>query len=146
MVACLGLVVTALLLARPAAGTHRSEPCDEHSLGFCERTVNHYAGEVRRLRQLASRRISPGYRQLIRVASVVYRVPYSTLYSKAKCESVNFTDFYNESSGASGVMQFLPSTFRSTPFSSFSIFNPVANVFAGAWMHARGRGGEWECR
>jgi hypothetical protein len=141
-----GTTAVALTLPQQAETTHKREPCAAHSIDFCERTVNHYSGEVRRLRKLASRRVAPSYLQLIRVASVVYRVDRATLERKARCESVNFTDFYNEGSRASGVFQFLPSTWAGTPFAGFSIFSPVANVFAGAWMHAHGRGGEWVCR
>jgi len=86
------------------------------------------------------------YPHLIRLAAIAYGYSSSTLERKARCESVNFTDFYNEDSHASGVFQFLPSTWRGTPYGRFNIFDPFANVLAGAWMHARGRGGEWVCR
>lgn len=44
---------------------------------------------------------------------------------------------------ATGIFQFLPSTFRSTPFGSFYIYSPLAQALAAGWMHAHGRGGEW---
>jgi len=48
---------------------------------------------------------------------------------------------------ATGLYQFLPSTFASTPFGRFSIYNPLAQALAAGWMHAHGRGGEWStCR
>lgn len=102
--------------------------------------------EIRRLRRLVTRQQSPTILHSIRVAATVYGVDRATLERKARCESVNFTDFYNEGSRASGVMQFLPSTWATTPFARFSIFDHLANVMAGAWMHSVGRGGEWECR
>jgi len=48
---------------------------------------------------------------------------------------------------ATGLYQFLPSTYASTPFGGFSIYNPLAQALAAGWMHAHGRGGEWStCR
>lgn len=101
---------------------------------------------IRRLRRTLRQRWEPRYEHLIALAAAAYGVDRATLERKARCESVNFTDFYNESSGASNVFQFLPSTWRTTPFARFSIFDPVAAALAGAWMHDVGRGGEWVCR
>jgi len=48
---------------------------------------------------------------------------------------------------ATGLYQFLPSTFHSTPFGVFSIYSPLAQTLAAGWMHEHGRGGEWAtCR
>ena len=46
---------------------------------------------------------------------------------------------------ASGLWQFIPSTFNSTPFgkAGMSIWSPCASSLAAGWMHANGRGGEW---
>jgi hypothetical protein len=110
------------------------------------REMRQYRRRVRELRREVLRRWN--YPQLIAVAAWTYGVDVATLERKARCESENFTDFYNESSGASGVMQFLPSTWATTPYRRFSIFDPFTNVLAGAWMHTArvGRGGEWVCR
>jgi hypothetical protein len=72
----------------------------------------------------------------------------STLWRKARCETGGTFDprSHNPSSGAAGLMQFLPSTWATTPFGRFSIWSPYANALAAGWMHAQGRGGEWECR
>lgn len=69
----------------------------------------------------------------------------STLWRKASCESHLYRYAHN-ASGASGLFQFLPSTWRSTPFGRFSVWSPYANALAAGWMHVRGRGGEWVCR
>jgi hypothetical protein len=69
----------------------------------------------------------------------------STLWSKARCESHLYPDAHN-ASGASGLFQFLPSTWESTPYSQLSIWSPYANAMAAGWMHAHGRGGEWVCQ
>jgi hypothetical protein len=51
----------------------------------------------------------------------------------------------NPSSTASGLYQFLTSTFASTPYgkAGMSIWSPCAQSLAAGWMHENGRGGEW---
>lgn len=51
----------------------------------------------------------------------------------------------NPSSTASGLYQFLTSTFASTPYgqAGMSIWSPCATSLAAGWMHENGRGGEW---
>ena len=69
-----------------------------------------------------------------------------TLWRRARCESGLNRYARNLSSAASGLFQFLPSTWRSTPYARFSIFSPYANALAAGWMGAHGRGNEWSCR
>jgi hypothetical protein len=83
----------------------------------------------------------------IRMASIVYRVDYSMLVRKASCESGGtFSQYSYNPSGASGLFQFLPSTWASTPFGREDVFNGYINALAAGWMHAQGRGGEWVCQ
>jgi hypothetical protein len=49
----------------------------------------------------------------------------------------------NPRSGAAGWLQFLPSTWRTTPWATSSIFNVQAQLAAGRWMVERGRLREW---
>lgn len=49
----------------------------------------------------------------------------------------------NRHSTASGLYQFLTSTWASTPYSGTSIWSPCASSLAAGWMHQNGRGGEW---
>jgi hypothetical protein len=70
----------------------------------------------------------------------------STLWRKARCESGLNAGARNLSSAATGLFQFMPSTFNSTPYGGFSIYSPYANALAAGWMHAHGRGGEWVCQ
>jgi len=51
----------------------------------------------------------------------------------------------NRSSGAAGLLQFLPSTWKSTPQGrqGLSVFDPSAARAAAAWMLAQGRAREW---
>ena len=66
----------------------------------------------------------------------------------ARCESGYNPYAVNTSSGASGVFQFLPSTWAHTPFASKSVFDRVANVHAAAcYFEATGQtGSPWSCR
>jgi hypothetical protein len=102
------------------------------------------ARTVRRLRrQLAHR---PSVQEAIQLASVVYAVDVGMLRRKAWCESRFWPYARNRNSQASGLFQFLPSTFASTPYAGLSIWSPYVNALAAGWMHKVGRGGEWACR
>jgi soluble lytic murein transglycosylase-like protein len=65
----------------------------------------------------------------------------------AKCES-GYNPQARNPSGASGLFQFMPSTFANTPpgRAGGSIWDPVANSQAAAWMYSQGRQGEWSCK
>lgn len=106
--------------------------------------------ENRRLRRVLLHR--PSSLEALRLASVVYGQPYRDLLRVANCESpglsprlVNSTAVWN-GEHATGLLQFLPSTFRSTPFAREDIFSPYANALAAGWMWKNGRRGEWACR
>lgn len=64
----------------------------------------------------------------------------------AKCES-NYNPYaVNRSSGASGLFQFLPSTWAGTPQRAQSVFDPVANAQAAAWLYQRYGPSQWSCK
>jgi peptidoglycan hydrolase CwlO-like protein len=73
-----------------------------------------------------------------------------------QCESLGDADAYNPYSGASGLYQFLPSTWASASpnagFSGASAFDAEANIGTAAWLANRyqelGKGfwGPWSCR
>jgi len=60
-------------------------------------------------------------------------------------ESKNYAGAVNRSSGASGLFQFLPSTWITTPQgkAGLSVFDPVAARNAARWMLEQGRAREW---
>ena len=99
--------------------------------------------EVRGLRRTLLAR--PSSVTALRLAAVTYGVSFDTLYRKARCESGRslYARAKNPTSTASGLMQFLDSTWASTPYAGFDVFDPYANALAGGWMHDVGRGGEW---
>jgi len=143
--------------ARGADGHHRTVGFGQTAFDFAgpEKWAARYRREHRKVVALrhelrATRRLMlhrPQVREAVNLAATVYGFG-STLWRKANCETGGTFSptSYNSSSGASGLFQFLPSTWRSTPFGSFSVWSPYANALAAGWMHQAGRGGEWVCR
>ncbi len=64
----------------------------------------------------------------------------------AYCESRYHPNSVNSSSGASGLFQFLPSTWAFTPWHAQSPFDPVANAQAAAWLYKRDGPNQWVCQ
>jgi hypothetical protein len=64
----------------------------------------------------------------------------------AACESGDDPGAVNPSSGAEGLFQFLPSTWRSSPYATSSPFDPVANAEAAAWLYRTSGPGAWVCQ
>ena len=64
----------------------------------------------------------------------------------AYCESRYHPNSVNTDSGASGLFQFLPSTWSGTPYASQSPFDPRANAFAAAWLYSHYGPGRWVCQ
>lgn len=91
---------------------------------------------------------APSAREAIALASFVYDVPEGTLRRLAWCESRMNPRALNRSSGASGLLQFLPSTWRGNRFgrAGFSVWSPYANAMGAAYHISRYGTGAWECR
>jgi len=64
----------------------------------------------------------------------------------AYCESRYHPNSVNSSSGASGLFQFLPSTWAFTPQHASSPFDPTANAQAAAWLYSRDGPSQWVCQ
>jgi soluble lytic murein transglycosylase-like protein len=75
-------------------------------------------------------------------------LPRAWAYRVAWCESRYQPGAYNRSSGASGLYQFIPSTWRATPQgrAGMSPFDPYANAEAAAWLYRVGGPRHWSCR
>ena len=67
------------------------------------------------------------------------------LWQLARCESGLNPRARNLSSAASGLLQFLPSTWATTPYAGFDMFSAHASALAAGWMLAHGRRNEWVC-
>jgi hypothetical protein len=83
---------------------------------------------------------------IIYAAADAYGQSREDMLRVATCESGldpnNVTPPYD----ASGLFQFLPSTWATTPYADQDIFDPVANANAAAWMWSVGRRNEWVCQ
>jgi uncharacterized protein YabE (DUF348 family) len=86
---------------------------------------------------------------IIRDAAAAQGANADQLLRVAYCESRYNPAAYN-ASGASGLFQFLPSTWAANSvragFAGTSPFDPVAAANVAAWMFARGQAYQWVCR
>ncbi len=64
----------------------------------------------------------------------------------AMCESGYNPQAVNPYSGTEGLFQFMPSTWRGTPYGNQSPFDPRANAYAAAWLYGRDGPSQWQCR
>ena len=83
---------------------------------------------------------------IIYAAADKYGQPREDMLRVAMCESNLDPNAVNPASGTSGLFQFMPSTFASTPYADQNIFDPYANANAAGWMWSVGRRNEWECQ
>jgi hypothetical protein len=101
--------------------------------------------QVRSLRHQAVHRADS--LEAIRLAAIAYHVSYQLLYRIASCESTGGSGLNpnakNRSSTASGLAQFLTSTWSSTRYAHESIFSPYASALAMAEEVAHGNAG-WQ--
>jgi uncharacterized protein YraI len=82
---------------------------------------------------------------IIYAAADAYGQDRAAMLQVAQCESVLDPNAVNPYSAASGLFQFLPGTWATTPFAGYNIFDPWANANAAGWMWSVGRRGEWVC-
>ena len=77
-------------------------------------------------------------------------LPRAWAYRVASCETGGTFNplAYNRRSGASGLYQFLPSTWRSTPQAKagLSVFDPYANAAGAAWLYRTYGPSQWACK
>lgn len=64
----------------------------------------------------------------------------------AFCESTYNPNAVNTDSGASGLFQFMPATWGSSPFAASSPFDPAANSQAAAWLYQKYGPTQWDCQ
>lgn len=109
---------------------------------------------LRRLEKLVGRRWRPTALYAIRLASIVYGVPRRDMLTVARCESPGLNPFLQHpTSRAAGLFQFLPSTWagpwgaKKFAASGFSVWDPVANALAAAYIVDRDGGWfQWTCK
>lgn len=112
---------------------------------YWRRQDHNARAQIRRLKRVLA--TNGSVREAIGLACTAYG-HCADLWRKARCETGGTFSAraYNPGSQASGLFQFLPSTWASTPYGRFSVWSAYANALAAGWMHAHGRGGEWACR
>lgn len=84
----------------------------------------------------------PSVTEAVALARAIYGVDQT---GRVRCESHGKPGAKNKHSDAAGLLQFMPGTWASTPFRSFSVYSPYAAALAGGWMVAQGRSKEWVC-
>lgn len=87
---------------------------------------------------------------IIRAAAARWGADETQLLRVAYCESRYNPNAYNASSGASGLFQFLASTWAANSvragYAGASVFDPVANANTAAYMFAAGQARQWQCK
>jgi soluble lytic murein transglycosylase-like protein len=87
---------------------------------------------------------------IIRAAAAANGADPDQLLRVAWCESRHNPGAYNPASGASGLFQFIPSTWATNSaragYAGASAFDPVASANVAAWMFARGYANQWTCK
>ena len=84
----------------------------------------------------------PKVEHAIRLASTTYGMPYGEAVRVAYCESRWNARAKNPRSTATGLMQFLDSTWARTPYARLDRRDPYANALAAGWLW-RANGGSW---
>lgn len=88
--------------------------------------------------------------EIITAAAAKWGADPQQLLRVARCESGFNPNAYNPSSGASGLFQFLPSTWAANSvragYGGASAFDPVANANTAAMMFRNGQAGQWVCK
>lgn len=89
----------------------------------------------------------PSSLEAIRLASITYGASYSEMVRIASCESPGLVTNLRNASSASGLFQFLDSTWARSRYGSEDVYSPYANALAAAWLwRADGRSWrEWVC-
>jgi soluble lytic murein transglycosylase-like protein len=64
----------------------------------------------------------------------------------ARCESGLNPNAVGGGGAYHGLFQFVPSTFASTPYGQYDIYDPWANANAAAWSWSEGGKGSWVCQ
>lgn len=125
-------VITLTICPDPAAATLRRQLIRERAIWRGQRL--RLVIENRRLNAKLAAHHAPSVTEAITIASLVSGVPRAHLTRVVHCESGGRPWAVNTTSGASGLVQYLPSTWAATTFGRAGLnrFSPYANVIQGA--------------
>lgn len=108
--------------------------------------ANARAKTIKQLKR--SMRQDPTIKECVKLATIAYPAftearAWQIIYHESWMAGKQYAK--NPHSTASGLYQFLTSTFNSTPYgrAGMSIWSPCASSLAAGWMHQNGRGREW---
>jgi hypothetical protein len=92
--------------------------------------------------------VAQGIEGMIRAAARRWGLSEAVMVRIARCESGLDPRAYNRSSGASGVFQAIPSTWRATPQgrNGASPFDAAPNIEAAMWLMKNYGPSQWVCR
>ena len=82
---------------------------------------------------------------IIYAAADRYGQPRADMLRVARCES-NLDPNAVNPAGSYGLFQFIPSTWATTPYANYDIFDAWASANAAGWMWSVGRRNEWVCQ
>ena len=144
------VVVTPGVVGR-AENTYRVHVVDSREIARTLLSSQELAAPVTEIRRVGTR-IPPGsseIEQIIRDAAAAQGADPDQLLRVAYCESRYNPGAYN-ASGASGLFQFLPSTWAANSvragFAGASVWDPVASANVAAYMFRMGQAGQWVCK
>lgn len=83
---------------------------------------------------------------IISEAANNYGQSSSDMLRVARCESGLNPQAVGGGGAYHGLFQFVPSTFATTPYGQYDIYDPWANSNAAAWMWSEGGKGAWVCQ
>jgi hypothetical protein len=146
-------LLTAVALLAPLR-PHPPAPCP--SVPACRSELAHARRAIawqRHARRSLARHLRAVHRPIVveaaELAARAFGIDAGAMIRVASCETGGTFDPYarNPSSGALGPWQFLPSTWRSTPFARWSPTNPFASALAAAQVvWADGGWSQWSCK
>lgn len=144
-------LISIVALIGPPAGAAHAPPCAtvltcRADLVDARRAISWQRSARRRLTAHLRRVHRPEVVEAAQLAARVTGVDPWAMVRVASCES-NLDPFaVNPSSGAAGPWQYLPSTWRHTPFASWSPTNPIAAALATALIVRREGWRQWVCQ
>lgn len=93
--------------------------------------------------------IPPGKEQVIQYIEAAFQpLGQPAVYwalRVARCESNYNPNAVNQWSGTEGLFQFMPSTWRGTPYGQYNVFSAKYNSLGAAWLYSRQGGSPWQC-
>ena len=142
--ACAGLSCVAALVAGTAAAPASAKDPKSRPTAVCaDKLCRHYKDGVKSCWKRGGGARVRVSRCFIKRAARHYRQPTSLALAIAQRESRYDFRVTNASSGAAGLYQFMPTTWRSTPYRAHSPYEPRWAALAAMWMWAHGGYSHW---